>query len=98
VFTKSRALPGWFVLVDRAAEASTVEGKHLSADGSFVEGNASKESRISREQLAEAAQVHQTVRQYVQELEQQNPLEEPVLEQEQVSAEACAFASPFWCR
>jgi hypothetical protein len=33
----------------------------------------------------EAAQVHPTVRQYVQELEQQNPVEEPVHEQEQVS-------------
>jgi hypothetical protein len=34
--------------------------------------------RIPREQLAEAAQVKQTVRQYLVELEQQNPTEEPV--------------------
>ena len=54
-------------------------------DGSFVEANASKESRIPREKLAEAAQVKQTVRQYLVELEQQNPTEEPVHEQEQVS-------------
>ena len=40
-----------------------------------------KESRIPREQLAEAAQVNQTVRQYLVELEQQNPTEEPVHEQ-----------------
>jgi len=62
-----------------------VEGKRLSVDGSFVEANAGKESRIPREQLVEAAQVHHTVREYLQELEQQNPAEEPVHEQEQVS-------------
>jgi hypothetical protein len=62
-----------------------VEGKHLSVDGSFVEANAAKESRIPREQLREAAQVHQTVRQYLQEVEEQNPVEEPVHEQDQVS-------------
>jgi hypothetical protein len=35
--------------------------------------------------LGEAPQVHHTVRQYLQELERQNPAEEPVHEQEQVS-------------
>ncbi len=54
-------------------------------DGSFVEANAAKESRIPREQLLEAAQVSHTVRQYVEELEQQNPVEEPVHEQDLVS-------------
>src|SRR5271166_2676475 len=58
---------------------------HLSVDGSFVEANAAKESRIPREQLAEAAQVNHTVRQYLVELEEQNPAEEPVHEQDQVS-------------
>jgi len=62
-----------------------VQGDTLSVDGSFVEANASKESRIPREQLAEAAQVNQSVRQYLVELEQQNPTEEPVHEQELVS-------------
>jgi len=37
------------------------------------------------EQLAEAAQAKQTVRQYLVELEQQNPTEEPVHAQDQVS-------------
>ena len=59
--------------------------KHLSVDGSFVEANAAKESRVPREQLAEAAEVHLTVRQYLQEVEQQNPVEEPVHQQDQVS-------------
>jgi len=72
-------------IVRQCVEVGLVQGQHLSVDGSFVEANAAKESRIPREQLAEAAQVHQTVRQYLTELEQQNPVEEPVHEQDQVS-------------
>ena len=72
-------------IVARCLEAGLVEGNNLSVDGSFVEANASKESRIPREQLAEAAKVNRTVRQYLSELEQQNPTEEPAHEQEQVS-------------
>ena len=69
----------------QCVEVGLVEGKHLSVDGSFVEANAAKESRIPREQLLEAAQVKHRVRQYLQELEQQNPVEEPVHTQDQVS-------------
>ncbi len=69
----------------QCVEVGLVQGKHLSVDGSFVEANAAKESRIPREQLTEAAQVNQTVRQYLVELEQQNPTEEPVHQQDQVS-------------
>jgi len=65
-------------IVRQCVEVGLVQGKHLSVDGSFVEANAAKESRIPREQLAEAAQVNQTARQYLVELEQQNPIEEPV--------------------
>src|ERR1700756_5690363 len=72
-------------IVRQCVEVGLVEGKHLSVDGSFVEANAAKESRIPREQLAEAAQVNQTVRQYLREVEEQNPVEEPVHEQDQVS-------------
>jgi transposase len=72
-------------IVKQCVEVGLVQGKHLSVDGSFVEANAAKESRIPREQLAEAAQVNQTVRQYLVELEQQNPVEEPVHQQDQVS-------------
>jgi transposase len=67
-------------IVRQCVEVGLVQGKHLSVDGSFVEANAAKESRIPREQLAEAAQVHRTVRQYLQEMEDQNPVEEPVHE------------------
>jgi transposase len=72
-------------IVRQCVEVGLVEGKHLSVDGSFVEANAAKESRIPREQLAEAAQVHHSVRQYLREVEEQNPVEEPVHEQDQVS-------------
>ena len=72
-------------IVRQCVEVGLVEGKHLSVDGSFVEANAAKESRIPREQLQEAAQVHQTVRQYLREVEEQNPVEEPVHEQDEVS-------------
>jgi hypothetical protein len=60
-------------IVRQCVEVGLVQGQHLSVDGSFVEANAAKESRIPREQLAEAAQVNQTVRQYLVELEQKNP-------------------------
>src|SRR5580704_13631281 len=72
-------------IVARCLEAGLVRGDDLSVDGSFVEANASKESRIPREQLAEVAQVNHTVRQYLVELEQQNPTDEPVHEQKLVS-------------
>jgi transposase len=72
-------------IVRQCVEVGLVQGQHLSVDGSFVEANAAQESRIPREQLGEAAQVHHTVRQYLREVEEQNPVEEPVHEQDQVS-------------
>jgi transposase len=65
-------------IVRQCVQVGLVQGQLLSVDGSFVEANAAKESRIPWEQLGEAAQVHHTVRQYLQELEQQNPVEEPL--------------------
>jgi len=72
-------------IVRQCVEVGLVQGTHLSVDGSFIEANAAKESRIPREQLAEAAQVNQTARQYLVELEQRNPTEEPMHQQDQVS-------------
>jgi transposase len=72
-------------IVKQCVEVGLVRGKELSVDGSFVEANAAKKSRIPREQLAEAAEVHYAVGQYLRELEQQNPMEEPVHKQDQVS-------------
>ena len=62
-----------------------MEGEHLSVDGSFIAANASRSSRIPREQLTEAAQVKLTIREYLTELEQQNPIEEPTHQQALVS-------------
>ncbi len=85
-FQESKLFEEMFAhIVRQCVEVGLVQGKHLSVDGSFVEANAAKESRIPREQLAEAAQVNQTVRQYLVELEQQNPSAEPVHKQDQVS-------------
>src|SRR4029077_15836004 len=68
-------------IVRQCVGVGLVQGKHLSVDGSFVEASAPKQSRMPREQLGEAAQVHHTVQQYLKEVEQQNPVEEPVHEQ-----------------
>ena len=46
-------------------------------EGSFVEAIAAKESRIPREQSREAAQVHHTVRKYLREVEEKNPVRLP---------------------
>jgi transposase len=72
-------------IVRQCVEVGLVRGQHLSVDGSFVEANAAKESRIAREQLGDVAQVNHSVRHYLQELEEQNPVGEPVHEQDQVS-------------
>src|SRR6202007_2491341 len=53
------------------------EGERLSVDGSFLAANASRSSRIPREQLTEVAHVKGTVREYLADLEQQNPCEKP---------------------
>ncbi len=72
-------------IVARCLEAGRVAGDNLAGDGSFIAANANQESRIPREQFAEAAQGKRSVRQYLVELEQQNPIEEPAHQQEQVS-------------
>ncbi len=63
-------------IVRRCLEAGLVEGRNLAVDGTLVGANASQQSRVPREQLAEAAQVSRTVQQYLAELEQQNPVAE----------------------
>src|SRR5262249_51947844 len=72
-------------VVRQCVDVGLVQGKELSVDGSFVEANAAKESRIPREQLLEAAQGNHTLGPYLQELPEQNPVEEPVHKQEQGS-------------
>jgi len=62
-----------------------VKGEHMSVDGSFIQANADHHSRVAPEQLAEVAKVNGTVREYLAELEQENPVESPAPQQEKVS-------------
>ena len=72
-------------IVRRCFDAGLVKGEHMSVDGSFVQANADHHSRVPREQLAEVAEVNRTVREYLAELEQENPVEPPVPQQDQIS-------------
>ncbi|HEX8712431.1 MAG TPA: IS1182 family transposase [Terracidiphilus sp.] len=72
-------------IVTRCVEAGFVKGEHMSVDGSFIQANADHHSRVPREQLVEVAKVNRTVREYLAELEQENPVEPPVPQQDQVS-------------
>jgi transposase len=72
-------------IVARCVAAGMVKGEHMSVDGSFIQANADHHSRVPREQLAEVAKVNHTVREYLVELERENPVEPPVPQQEKVS-------------
>ena len=61
-------------IVRRCLEAGLVEGKHLAVDGTMVRADASRASRVPREQLKAAAQVAGTVAEYLAELDQENPV------------------------
>src|SRR6266849_3433179 len=61
-------------IVRRCLANGLVEGRNLAVDGTMVGANASRQSRVRREHLKEAAQVSQTVREYLAELEQTNPV------------------------
>jgi transposase-like protein DUF772/DDE family transposase len=61
-------------IVRRCLEAGLVEGQNLAVDGTIVGANASRQSRVPREQLQEVAQLSRTVRGYLAELEQVNPV------------------------
>ena len=75
-------------IVRLCLQAGLVEGRNLAVDGTLIQANASEQSRVPREQLVEAAQVSRTVREYLTELERQNPVgdpEERPMAQEKVS-------------
>jgi transposase len=61
-------------IVRRCLAAGLVEGKNLAVDGTLVAADASRTSRIPREQLRELAQVSRTVKEYLSELEKENPV------------------------
>jgi hypothetical protein len=72
-------------IVTRCVEAGLVKGKHMSVDGSFIPANADHHNRVPPEQLAEVAKVNHTVREYLVELERENPVEAPVPQQDKIS-------------
>jgi len=72
-------------IVARCVAAGLVKGNHMSVDGSFIQANADHHSRVPPEQLAEVAKVNRTVREYLVELERENPVEPPVEQQDKVS-------------
>lgn len=61
-------------IVRRCIVVGLVEGQKLAVDGTMVEANASRQSRIPREKLQDVAQVSRTVAEYLSELEQNNPV------------------------
>jgi transposase len=61
-------------IVRHCVEAGLVEGQNLAVDGTMVGANASRQSRVPREQLKEAAQLSRTVQEYLAELEKMNPV------------------------
>lgn len=63
-------------IVRRCIGAGLVEGKRVTVDGTVVAANASPQRGVKREQLPEIAKVSQTVREYLAEVAQQNPMAE----------------------
>ncbi|HEX6505710.1 MAG TPA: IS1182 family transposase [Terriglobales bacterium] len=72
-------------IVTRCVAAGLVKGEHMSVDGSFIQANADHHSRVPREQLVEVAKVNHRVREYLAELERENPVEPAVEQQDKVS-------------
>ncbi|MEE9183020.1 MAG: IS1182 family transposase [Acidimicrobiia bacterium] len=63
-------------IVGRCLAAGLVEGESFSVDGSLIEADAGRASRVRRDELAEVAKVSHTVRQYLAEIEAENPVSE----------------------
>lgn len=63
-------------IVRRCIGVGLVEGQKLAVDGTMVEANASRQSRIPREKWKDVEQVSRRVGEYLSELEQNNPVPE----------------------
>jgi len=61
-------------IVRRCLQAGLVEGQNLAVDATLIAADASQQSRVPRERLPQVAQVSHTVKQYLSELDQQNPV------------------------
>jgi len=72
-------------IVDQCIGAGLVKAEHVAVDGSFIEADANGSTRIPHEQLAEVALVKRNVREYLADIEQENPVERCRNEQDRVS-------------
>ncbi len=59
--------------MQQCVNVGLVQGERLSVDGTVIAANASSKSRVSRDQLPEAARVSRTLREYLAEVETANP-------------------------
>jgi transposase len=80
-------------VVRRCLEAGLVEGKWLTVDGTAVRANASSQSRVLRQELGEVAKLSKTVREYLAEVERENPVTDPGDRQPTPSSAAARFVS-----
>ncbi len=64
----------------------------MAVDGTLVGANASSQSRVPRKRLLEVAQVSRTVQEYLQELEQENPVTD--LERRPIAQEMVSMTDP----
>ena len=80
-------------VVRRCLEAGLVEGKRLTVDGTAVRANASSQSRVRRQELGEVAKLSKTVREYLAEVEQENPVTDPDDRQPTPTSAAARFVS-----
>jgi hypothetical protein len=60
-------------IVQQCVNIGLVQGERLSVDGTAIAVDASSKSRVSRDQLPEAAKVSRTLREYLAEVETENP-------------------------
>jgi len=60
-------------ILQQCVTVGLVQGERLSVDGTVIAADASSKSRVSREQLPEAANVSRTLREYLAEVEAANP-------------------------
>ena len=85
-FQESRIFEQLFhAIVEQCVACGLVKGEHFSVDGSFIQADASNSSRIPREHLSEVAEVNRTVRQYLDDVENENPVQPEPHHQEKVS-------------
>ena len=81
-------------IVRRCLKAGLVNGQSLAVDGTMVRADASGDSRVPRERLAEAALVSRAVRQQLAELEQKNPISGETVSTTDPDAAWCGKGGP----